>query len=200
MKKILLIIIFLLLTGCGKYTDLNNLAIIKSIGISHNDTYTIYAQIIDNITKDNEVQVKVIKSSDSSLDNAIQKIKLQVNKEIYFSHLDLIIFDYNLKNNNYQEIIKYFINNNRFRNDFLCIFSKNIENILANSQYDEIELFLKMNQENKGTIYKRFEKVIQEYLDNNFFSLSDISYNSEITFEGNYRYNKKTERVIHEKN
>ena len=200
MKKILLIIIFLLLTGCGKYTDLNNLAIIKSMGISHNDTYTVYAQIIDNMTKDNEVQIKVIESSDSNLENAIQKIKLQVNKEIYMSHLDLIIFDYNLKNNDYQEIIHYFINNNKFRNDFLCVFSKNIEHVLTNSQYDEIEFFLEMNQENKGIIYKRFEKVIQEYLDNNVFSLSGISYSNEITFEGNYQYNKKTERVIHEKN
>ena len=39
MKKLFLIIILLLLTGCPKYNDLNELAIIKSIGIIMNIHY-----------------------------------------------------------------------------------------------------------------------------------------------------------------
>ena len=41
MKKIFILIIILFLTGCTKYNDLNELAIIKSIGISHDKDYTL---------------------------------------------------------------------------------------------------------------------------------------------------------------
>ena len=47
MKKILILLI-IFLTGCMKYTDLKELSIIKSIGISYNETYTLYTQIYDD--------------------------------------------------------------------------------------------------------------------------------------------------------
>ena len=186
MKK-LLILLILLLTGCNKYTELNELAIIKSIGIEKKEDYTLYALIITDI-KDNEPVTEIIKVSDNNLNNLFNKIKLQVNKEIYFSHIDLIILDFNLNNNDYDNLIKYFLNHHEFRNDFLTILSSDMKNVLDNSRYDEIENLIITNKESKTVIKKTFEKIMQEYLDNKEFTISNITYQDKIMFDGNYQY------------
>ncbi len=186
MKK-LLILLILLLTGCNKYTELNELAIIKSIGIEKKEDYTLYALIITDI-KDNEPVTEIIKVTDNNLNDLFNKIKLQVNKEIYFSHIDLIILDFNLNNNDYDNLIKYFLNHHEFRNDFLTILSSDMKNVLDNSQYDEIENLIITNKESKTVIKKTFEKLMQEYLDNKEFTLSNITYQDKIMFDGNYHY------------
>ena len=195
MKKIIIILILLLLTGCNKYTELNELAIIKSIGISKNDNYTLYAEIITDI-KDNETITEIIEVSDNKIDNLFNKIKLLVNKEIYFSHIDLIILDFNLNNNDYNNLIKYFINHHEFRNDFLTILSSDIKSILDNSKYDEIEELIITNKESKDVIKKTFEELIREYLDNHEFTLSSIKYEDKIIFDGNYHYKNDKLKVI----
>ena len=186
MKK-LLILLILLLTGYNKYTELNELAIIKSIGIEKKEDYTLYALIITDI-KDNEPVTEIIKVSDNNLNNLFNKIKLQVNKEIYFSHIDLIILDFNLNNNDYDNLIKYFLNHHEFRNDFLTILSSDMKNVLDNSRYDEIENLIITNKESKTVIKKTFEKIMQEYLDNKEFTISNITYQDKIMFDGNYQY------------
>ena len=195
MKKIIIILILLLLTGCNKYTELNELAIIKSIGISKNDNYTLYAEIITDI-KDNEPITEIIEVSDNKIDNLFNKIKLLVNKEIYFSHIDLIILDFNLNNNDYDNLIKYLINHHEFRNDFLTILASDIKSILDNSKYDEIEELIITNKESKDVIKKTFEELIREYLDNHEFTLSSIKYEDKIIFDGNYHYKDDKLKVI----
>ncbi len=199
MKKYLLLII-LFLTGCTKYNDLNELAIIKSIGISHDNEYTLFAEIIDEIDKDNNPITKVIETKDKDLNKLFNNIKLLVNKEIYFSHIDLLILDINLNNNDYQKIINYFLEHHEFRNDFLCVLSKDIKNVLENAKYDEIEDLITTNKESKNIIKISFEEIMKNYLDKQVFTISEVSYNEKIVFDGNYRYqNNKLERITNEK-
>ena len=199
MKKYLLLII-LFLTGCTKYNDLNELAIIKSIGISHNEEYTLFAEIIDEIDKDNNPITKVIETKDKDLNKLFNNIKLLVNKEIYFSHIDLLILDINLNNNDYQKIINYFLEHHEFRNDFLCVLSKDIKNVLENTKYDEIEDLITTNKESKNIIKISFEEIMKNYLDKQVFTISEVSYNEKIVFNGNYKYqNNKLERITNEK-
>jgi len=79
MKKVIIIIIAIItliyVNGGQNYTELNDLAIIKSIGIDYeNNEYTLYAEIIDEITKDNLPKTKVIKSSDKNIKNVFNNI------------------------------------------------------------------------------------------------------------------------------
>lgn len=200
MKRLILIILFFI-TGCTKYNDLNNLAIIKSIGISKQDEYTLYAEIIEEIDKDNLPKMKVIETKGKDFNTIFQNIKLQVNKEIFFSHIDLILLDYTLNNQDYQNLIDFFINHHEFRNDFLCLFSKDIRNVLQHSQYDEIEELITTNKESKEIIKKSFEELMKDFLDKKQFTLSEVSYQEEIIFTGNYQYqNNQIERINNEKN
>lgn len=197
MKKIFLLLIILLLTGCTKYNDLNELAIIKSIGISHSDKYTLYAEIIEEIDKDNNPKMKVIETESDKIEDLFNNIKLLVNKEIFFAHIDLILLDFNLEKDDFQDLINYFLKHNEFRNDFLCVLSKDIKMVLENSKYDEIEELITTNKESKNIIKISFEEIIKDILDKSEFSLSEVTYKDEITFNGNYLY--QNGRFISEK-
>ena len=192
MKKIIIFIILIILTGCSKYNDLNDLAIIKSIGISHDKEYTLYAEIIEEIDKDNNPKMKVIETKDQNLNKLFDNIKLLVNKEIFFSHIDLLLIDFNINNEDLQ---------NEFRLDFLCVLSKDIKNVLENSKYDEIENLITTNKESKNIIKISFEEVMKDFLDKDEFYLSEVTYEEEIIFKDNYKYkDNKLERINNEKN
>lgn len=205
MKKVIIIIIAIItliyVNGGQNYTELNDLAIIKSIGITYeNNEYTLYAEIIDEINKDNIPQTKVIKTSNKEIKELFNDIKLLVNKEIYLSHIDLIIISETLKNDNYEEIIDYFLNNKEIRNDFMFIFSNEIEEVLKNSKYDEVEELITTNKDSKNVINITFEEIIKDFLDTKSFKASYITYDEEIKFINNVLYkNNKTERINNDK-
>ena len=185
MKKLLFLLI-LLITGCTEYNDLSELTIIKSIGISYNEEYLIYAQVIDYIDNNNEAHMKVINGKGETLEEGFNNLENEINKEAFFSHVDLLILDNNLNDENYRSIINFFINNNNFRNDFYCVFSSQIYKLLEKSKYDEIDIFLKKNVSNT----KDLNNVLKEYIDNKKIILPNILYNNKISYLGNYRYNK----------
>ena len=202
MKKIFFLIIFMLfLTGCNSYNELNQLAIIKSIGIKYDKSYTLYSEIIDEVDKNNNPKTKIISTNGKDIDELFNNIKSIVNKKIHFSHIDLIILDENLNKNNLNDIINYFLNHNEFRNDFLTIISNDINKVLENSKYDEVENIIISNKESKNIIKISFEEIISKFLDNKDFILSKIIYKNEIEFDCNYKYiNNKFERITNEKN
>ena len=201
MKKILVIFLLLISTSCIKYNDLNKLSIIKTIGISYNDSYTLYAEIYEEIKKDNEPKTKILEINGKTIEESFNKLKSFSNKEIFLSHIDLLILDQNLKDENYQDIINYILNNHNFRNDFNCIFSSNIKKLLKNSQYNEIEDFLKSNCESKEIINQSFDEVINNFLNNKPISLSMITYDKRIKYLNNYKYyHNQIERINYEKN
>ena len=201
MKKIFILIIFILsITGCNNYSDLNELAIIKSIGISHNDNYTLYAEIIEEIDKDNNPKMTIYEVNGKSINELFQNIKKEVNKEIYLSHIDLLLLDFNLNNQDFKNINDYFLNHNEFRNDFLCVISKDIKTLLENSKYDEIEELIETNKENKDIIRITYEDIIKDLIDYHKFIVSNVEYkNNKIKFLNNYQYqNNKFERILNE--
>ena len=188
--------LIILLTGCSNYNELDNLTIIKSIGISYQEKYTLYAEIIDEIDKNNIPKTKIISVESDNISELFQEIEKKVNKEIFFSHIDLILFDFTLKNNNYKEIIQFFLNNSEFRNDFYTIFTEDIQNILQNTKYDEIEKLIQTKEVPKIS----FEEIISQYINNQEFTLPKITLDKEINFEGIYHYkNNQYERIKNEK-
>ena len=202
MKKLIILILLLFTTSCIKYTELNDLAIIKSIGISYyNNNYTLYAEIYDEISKENKPSIKILETSANNISDLFNSLKNISNKEIFLSHIDLLLLDINLNNKNYNEIINYFLDNNNLRVDFNYILTTDIKKILTKSKYDEIETFLKANKESKNIINISFDELINSYLNNKSFYISMINYNDSLLYEGNYYYtNNKIERITNEKN
>ena len=75
MKKIILLFLIIFLTACSKYTDLKDLTIIKSIGIEYTDGYIVYAQIYDEIKKNNDPKTKVIEASGKNINEVFNNLK-----------------------------------------------------------------------------------------------------------------------------
>ena len=198
MKKLLLII--LLLTGCSKYTDLKDLTIVKSIGIEYNEKYTIYAQIYDDIKKDNEPKTNIIEVNGKTISESFNNLKKIVNKNIFLSHIDLLIIDTNFNDNNYQETIDYFINNNELRNDFNTILSSNIKNLLSTTKYDEIENYIKADYNDKNIVNLSFRELANNYLERNSFMITKINYDKHFEYQTYYYKNNHLESVNNEKN
>lgn len=196
MKKLLLIILIITTIGCTRYNDLSDLTIIKSIGITYDNEYSIYAQIIDHIDEFNHPVMKTIKENSQNIEEGFNKIKEKINKTIYLSHIDLLVLSDNLTSNNYQEIMDYFINNHDFRNDFYTVFSPNVNLLLEKPTYDAIETFIKTKENNENIIIKNFDDIIKEFIDNQTITLTKIGYQDEIVYLGNIQYNKKEDDYV----
>ena len=90
MKKILILIIILLLTGCSDYKELNDLAIVNTIGIDKKDNkYKLCLEVL-NTDKENGKN-KIYYSTGKTINEAINKANNESSKKIYGGHLDKII-------------------------------------------------------------------------------------------------------------
>ena len=170
MKKIIILIIFLLLTGCD-YIELNDLSIIKSIAIDYKeDKYTLYAEIIDEINEENIPTTKIIEVNEKSIEKCFKELIIRSNKNIHYSHIDLLILSTNLTNKNLEEIFNYFLESKNFRNDFMTISSNNIDILITvgkEAKYMADEAAKKgMNLENIYTFdtNEKAEKQVKEFL------------------------------------
>ncbi len=193
MKKIFLVILILFLNGCSQYTELNNLAIIKSIGINYQDEYILYAQIIEEMDKDNLPKTKIVEVQGKDIPTLFLKIKKEVNKEIYLSHLDLLIIDQHLAEKQYQELITYFLKHQELRNDFFCILGEDIHYLLKNTKYDEIEKIILTNQD---VIKISFQEIMENLLNKQDFKISSIRYQDELIIKGNFQYQQNKLKEI----
>jgi len=199
MKKIIILFIFLFLTGCD-YIELNDLSIIKSIGIDYQENkYYLYAEIIDEINNENTPTTRIIEVSENKIEKCFKELIIRSNKTIHYSHIDLLILSTNLKNNNLKEIFNYFLKNKNFRNDFMTISSNNVKDLIKDSKYDEIEQLVDNNQ-HKELIKIDIETVIKNYLDNNTITLSLFEYEDKfVIYKYNVKYlNNTTERINYE--
>ena len=97
MKKIIIIILITIgaiLVKIPPYVELNNLAIIESIGISYNDeNYTIWLKEMLPIKDQNGINYnfKYYKRSSDSIENAYKKIKSKTKKKLYLKRIKLLI-------------------------------------------------------------------------------------------------------------
>ena len=195
MKKILYLIpIIFLLTGCNTYIELNNLGIINKIGIEHINNYKLYASILDNTL---DLKENIIIVEGKTIEELINNLSLTLNKKIYLSHLDLLIINNSIKNYEIKELINYFLNNNDTRENFLIVTTDDIENLMNNSNFQEINNLIKINRTETGvSIYTTMFDIIKNYKLNNPIYISNIKYNNQIELDGITKiYNNKISHI-----
>ena len=149
-KKILIIFICFLLSGCYKYRDLNDLAIVSGIYISYNNNkYEAIVEVIntnkrqDSSSTDKEDSLLYYGDGDS-IYSAINKVMKSSSKYLYTNHMKLLILDESVCKSNLSEVIDYFINNYKVRDEFYILIGKN-KNILSISNSLAILDSLKLN-------------------------------------------------------
>ena len=121
--KILIVIpLLLLLTGCYNYKDLNNLAIVSGISIVYNNNkFEVSVEIVNPSLNDNNSRFVIYKSSDSSIQEAIRKISYECPKQLYLSHMNVLIIGEDVSKDYLSDILDFFARNTEIRSDFYVL-------------------------------------------------------------------------------
>lgn len=150
MKKLLIILILLLtLSGCD-YKEINDLAILTGIVIDYKDNmYEITAQLVVN---DKESETLVFKTKSTSINESIAELSKLSNKEIFISHLKILIITENIIKNNIN-FKDFFLRSSKSKMNFYIylIDSKDSDKVLSiyenlDSSAIYIEKMMKFNQ------------------------------------------------------
>ena len=96
MKKIIIILLTLLLTGCYDYVEIDDIGVVSGLIIDYIDSkYEITSQIIDN---SNDNNIKLYTTTCNQLSECIKEISIYSNKQIFMSHLKVLILTDSLIN------------------------------------------------------------------------------------------------------
>lgn len=130
MKKILIIPIILLLTGCWNYYELNNLAICTGIAIDKNEDKYEVTYLISNAKK-NEVSSKEGEAGTTTysgigdtIQDAINDLQIKMPFEPYNGHLVVTIISEEIAKEGVENILDLLARDTEARNFFYLLLSK----------------------------------------------------------------------------
>ena len=123
MKKIVLLIVFiLLLGGCYDYTEIEDLSLITGMIIDYKDNlFKVTTQTIENQDK---TTIKQYTTTCNTIDECIYKISEYSNKDIFISHLKTLILTENTITSN-NDFYDYFLRETKSKMNFHVYFIEN---------------------------------------------------------------------------
>lgn len=147
MKKNILFLIIVILTGCTYYEDINNLAIIEEIAIDYDNSYKLYTKVLSN---NKEKEDKIYLEECNKLNECFNNLNNKLTKKLYLTHLDLLILSNNLKKDNYNEIMNYFLRESSSRNTFTTIITNKIDDNLLKMNAIDYQNLLDLSKKTIG--------------------------------------------------
>ena len=133
MKKLIIIPIIMLLTGCWNYYELNNLAICTGIAIDKIDdkyevTYLISnAKKTETSSKEGEAATTTYSGIGDTIQDAINDLQIKIPFEPYSGHLVVTIISENIAKEGIENVLDYLARDTESRNFFYILLSKNTE-------------------------------------------------------------------------
>ncbi|WPC39471.1 Ger(x)C family spore germination protein [Clostridium sp. JS66] len=133
-KKALIIFILILsicFTGCWSSKEINTLAIVVATGVDKTEKgYLVSEQVINprviaSKKATNESPVVLYTGEGRDLEGAIKSITAKAPREIYNSHLRMVIFGNGIAESGIKDILDYFARNYQYRTDFYFAIAKN---------------------------------------------------------------------------
>lgn len=134
MKKVILLLIILTLSGCWNYQELNNYAIVTGMSIDYkNDNFEV-GLLIANDNKNNTNKASLLTGSGETIYEAIKNISLAVPKELYISHLSLIVISEDLAKHGIKSSIDFLMRDPASHQNFYIVIAKDV------NAYDTLSL------------------------------------------------------------
>lgn len=183
MKKIKLIIFLfipILLTGCGNYRELNDLAITTGIAFDiKDDKYTVSYMIANSNKaetndKSSETKITVYEGSGNTISSAYMDLNSKNPKIPYISHLEVVVISEDLAKKGIIEALDFLMRNPESRKEFYVVISKgsqagNILKTLAPLESfpsQNIAELIKSNTEDQSTIIiQKYSELINKIVD-----------------------------------
>ena len=182
MKKFVLIIItlFILLisSGCYNYKEINDMAIVSSIGIdkdNKNDKYIVSAQIMNSKESENseDSQITVYTKEGDTVHEALRNITLKSPRKLYGNHLSKIVLSEEVAKEGIDNILDTFNRVTEVRNEFIITIVKedkasDVLKVLTTTESipaEYVKLSLKIADETSGLTYAtKLDEFISLYL------------------------------------
>lgn len=171
-KIFILIVAMFLFNGLANSRELNDLAILSSMGIELDEdgNYLITVQILNTKKSDSSSgnsssggsgtsNVTVFKSNSSTIHGALRDIVLQSSKKIYIAHMELLLVSEEVAKTDMFDILDFFIRDNENSNNFILAVTKDttpkevleILMPLETNPTQSIKNTIKATYKNKGT-------------------------------------------------
>lgn len=127
MKKLILSFLCLfLITGCWNYQELNDYAIVTGMAIDYIDKEYEVSFLIANGSKQEEekAQVTVSSAKGNSVYEAIKNISLSTPKELYISHLSVVVISEDLAREGLNPILDLLMREPQSHQNFYVVIAK----------------------------------------------------------------------------
>ena len=152
-KKILIVLGCLLMTGCYDYKEINTLAILSATSIDYQDgEYIVVAQEINPQAPDKTAVIQapffLYTGSGNSLQEAYRKITTQSSKFLYSHHLQLLLISENVAKEKLSEILDFYLRNPAIRTEF---------NVLLYRGENPLDIITPINDVSSASILETIE-------------------------------------------
>lgn len=181
MKKLLLIIIVLLMSGCYDYNDLSKMDLISTIIVDKNDDgYVVYLEILE--TSDNaKVGSHYVSGNGRTLESALINVYRQSRFSPFYAHMSAFVVSESVAKDDLEDFYDYLLRDTDFRKGFSVFVTENIDSILEftpkkDESFGKTAQDLAENIMKKSGIYKTstFREIIYHYLRDNTYYIGSI--------------------------
>lgn len=172
MKKCFLILLLLFFTGCSNYNDVNNIAVVSSIGIDFKDSkYQVFVNVLSS-NQDNKSDI--YNEECAYLNECFDGLNNKLMKRLYLTHLDLLILGDSLNKDNFDHIFNFFLAQKTSRNSFSVIISDNINEKILEYDTKDINNMLELSTNSNGLVKSiSLDNIIKDILN---YKLAYIPY------------------------
>lgn len=182
MKKIFVVVftlfILLLSSGCYNYKEINEMAIVSSIGIDKddkNDKYIVSAQIMNSKESEDseDSQIIVYTKEGDTIHEALRNVTLESPRKLYGNHLSKIVLSEEVAKEGIDNVLDTFNRLSEVRNEFIITVVKDnkasdVLKVLTSTETipaEYVKLSLKIANETSGLTYTtKLDEFISLYL------------------------------------
>lgn len=179
MKKILIILILFISTGCSDYQELDSLSYVTGLAVDYIDnSYIVTFEVMENeVTSDGVDALTYISvGSSTSLYEAFVNASTKLNKTAYFLHTQVIILSTNVIREQLYDVVDTIIRNPKLNEEFLLV-------VTSDNPTDILSLQTEVNKSASFYIYgliKDNEYATNYYLETPFAVFTDTLMNDNI--------------------
>lgn len=147
MKKIKYLLLLLpFLSGCYNYRELNEIGITTAISIDYDENFKVIAQVINPVKQQDastsgEPSFVIFSSEGDSLQEAFRSVILESPRQLYGSHLQIIILSEEIVNNHLFEVLDFFTREPEIRSEVNVIIAqdpKDLEGITIQTLLNDL--------------------------------------------------------------
>ena len=126
MKKVFVFFLLLFLTGCWNYKELNEYAIVTGMAVDYKDNGYEVSFLIANGNKSEESEAKtsLLTGKGDTIYNAIKNISLVSPKELYISHLSVVIFSEEIARRGLLNVLDFLLRDPQSHQNFYLLLAK----------------------------------------------------------------------------